>query len=221
MVFAVPYETVADANNLPNVALIPPGDLLFAQARVEVSWTFSGLSLRWITVFQDLNFPDPGATFTPLTYAAQSQSFAVGNIFTLSSEIGEGMSLTVQICLGAEPGSFSVKKYSTYGKADPEEISLTISLSNIPFPCPWCMAPFSDFRMGLSARIQRHDEPFISVTGSASLKVFKTWTISTSFTLGITMGLSWGGFSVSVPTSLGTLNLQLDCSGGLSPQAST
>lgn len=28
--FAVPYESVVDVNNLPNMAVIPPGDLLFA-----------------------------------------------------------------------------------------------------------------------------------------------------------------------------------------------
>lgn len=225
--FAVPYESVIDVNNLPNMAVIPPGDLLFAQLRVEAAGSFSGVAIRWIAVFQDINFPNPGADYNPPGapdyYRASDQNFALGSVITLSSDLAPGVPLTIQMCLGAEPGSFSVKKHSTSGKANPDAMYLTISLSNIPFPCPWCGGPFSNLRLGISARIQPKDnpatpytDPFISLTGSASLTLFEKANVSTSFTLGITTGITWGGISVNVPTDFGTINLQFDSSGGFS-----
>lgn len=218
--FAVPYESVVDANNLPNVAVIPPGDLLFAQARMEASGNFSGMGVQWIAVFQDLNFPNPGAEYNPPGapdhYRASDQSFALGSLITLSADAGAGMKITVQMCLGAEAGSFTVKKHSTSGKANPDAMYLTVSFTDIPFPCPWCVGPIGHPRMGITFRIQPKDDPFISLTGSVSLTLFEDISIGTSFTLGITGGLTWGGFSVSIPTSVGTLNLQFDASGGLS-----
>ncbi len=220
MDFAVPYESVVDVNNLPNMAVIPPGDLLFAQARLEASGTFSGIRVRWVTVFQDLNFPNPGADYDdplspdPDLYDASDQTFALGSVITLSSDAAPGIPVTIQMCLGAKPGSFSVKKYSTSGVADPEAMYLTVSIANIPFPCPWCLGPISNFRVGVSARIQPKDDPFLSVTGSVGLTLFEKASVGTSFTLGITTGLTWGGFSVSIPTNVGTLNLQFDSSGG-------
>ena len=220
LVFSVPYETIVDVNNLPNTVIIPPGDFLFAQARLEASATLSGMTFRWIVVFQDLNFPNPGARFTPLPppgdpvfYTAADQSFALGSLITLSSRVGDGASLSLQMALGATPGSFSVKKYSTYGKADPDAMYLTVSLTNIPFPCPWCLGPISNFRVGVSARIQPKSSPFISLTGSVGLTLFEKASVGTSFTLGITTGLKWGGIYVSIPSDFGTLNLQFDESG--------
>lgn len=212
--FAVPYESVLDVNNLPNMAVIPPGDLLFAQARAEVTGDISGMSVRWIVVFQDLNFPSPGTSFGPLSYTHADQNFALGSLITLSVGASGGVNITVQMCLGAEPGAFTVKKHSTSGKANPDAMYLTVSFANIPFPCPWCTGPISNFRVGISAKIQPKDNPFIALTGSVSLTLYETVTISTSFTLGIATGLTWGGFSVSIPTSVGTLNLQFDSSGG-------
>ena len=52
------------------------------------------------------------------------------------------------------------------------------------------------------------------MTGSASLTLFEDITIGTSFTIGITTGLSWGGFTVSIPSQFGTLNMVFDASGG-------
>lgn len=212
--FAVPYESVVDVNNLPNMAVIPPGELLFAQFRAEVAGTFSGIRVQWILLFQDLNFPNPGADYGPLTYTAADQSFALGSLITLSSDLAPGVPVTIQMCLGAKPGSFSVKKHSTSGKADPDTMYLTVSLTNIPFPCPWCLGPISNLRVGISVRIQPKDDPFISLTGSVSLTLFKKASIGTSFTLGITSGLSWGGISVTIPTDFGTIALQFDSSGG-------
>ena len=214
--FAVPYESVVDVNNLPNMAVIPPGDLLFAQARVEASGNISGMGVQWIAVFQDLNFPNPDTGFSPLGYTAGDQSFGLGSLVTLTAGASGGMKITVQMCLGAEAGSFTVKKHSTSGKANPDAMYLTVSFTDIPFPCPWCGGPIGHPRVGITFRIQPKDDPFISLTGSVSLTLFEDISIGTSFTLGITGGLTWGGLSVSIPTSVGTLNLQFDASGGLS-----
>jgi len=216
--FAVPYESVVDVNNLPNMAVIPPGDLLFAGFRAEATGRFSGIDVRWITVFQDLKFPNPAADYNPPgapdRYRAADQSFALGSLITLSSDMGMGMRLTAQMCLGAEPGAFTVKKHSVSGRANPDAMHLTVSLTNIGFPCPWCIGPFSNLRGAIVAKIQPTDAPFVSLTGSVSLTMYEKATIGTSFTVGLTSGLTWGGFSVGIPTEFGTLNLQFDASGG-------
>jgi len=78
--FAVPFESVTDVNGLPNAAVIPPGDLLFAAARVEASGEVGGFSVRWVSVLQDLNFPNPGAGFPYLHYGVQARASPRGAI---------------------------------------------------------------------------------------------------------------------------------------------
>ncbi|HUT87533.1 MAG TPA: hypothetical protein VMX15_05570, partial [Candidatus Heimdallarchaeota archaeon] len=80
MWFAVPFEAVTDVNNLPNSVIIPPGDIMFVKARVTLSTSISGFSIKTLAMLDDINFPNPGSSYTPLYYPVQSQSFAVGGI---------------------------------------------------------------------------------------------------------------------------------------------
>lgn len=130
--FAVPFESVTDVNNLPNAAVIPPGELLFAEARVMAKGEAGGFNVTWISVLQDLNFPSPGADFPHLSYGVQSQSFAMGSYVTISGIVVEPVRFTLQIGMGAEPGAYSVKGYSASGRAVPGRLYARLSLSPIP-----------------------------------------------------------------------------------------
>jgi len=214
--FAVPFESVTDVNNLPNMAVIPPGDLLFAAARVEATSQVGEFNVRWISVFQDLNFPNPGADFPHLSYGVQSQSFAIGSYITISGTLFEPVRCSLQIGMGAEPGAYSIKGYSASGKVVPGRLYATLSLTQIPIICPFCeeiSIPINDVILGLTFRIEPKDDPFLSLTGSINFKVFDTIRVGTSFTMEIPEGIEWGGISVSAPTELGTLNLHFDPQG--------
>jgi hypothetical protein len=78
--FAVPFEAVLDVNNLPNAVVIPPADPLFVTFRATESWSYAGWSVKQLFMFQDVNFPDPASTFSPLYYPVQSQSCQWGSL---------------------------------------------------------------------------------------------------------------------------------------------
>jgi len=84
MWFAVPFEAVTDVNNLPNSVIIPPGDVLFVKARVTFSTSIAGFNITHLAMLEDINFPNPGSSYTPLYYPVQSQSFAIGSLTSAS-----------------------------------------------------------------------------------------------------------------------------------------
>ena len=214
--FAVPFESVTDVNNLPNAAVIPPGDMLFAQARLEARGKAGEFDVIWVSVLQDLNFPNPSADFPHLSYGVQSQSFAMGSYVTISGPVVDPVRFGLQIGMGAEPGGYQVKGYSKSGKAVPERLYARLTLSPIPVACPYCDSaglPISDVRLGLTVQIEPKDDPFLSLRGSINLKAFDTVRVGTSFSMKLPAGIEWGGFSVSAPTDLGTLNLHFDPQG--------
>lgn len=214
--FAVPFESVTDVNGLPNSAIIPPGRLMFAQARVEAGWRLGDLDVRWVSMFQDLNFPDPGTDFPHLSYPAQSQSFDMGNYVTISGPVVSPVRFSLLIAMGAEPGAYQIKGYSSPGTVVPGRLYARLSFTSIPIVCPYCTAaklPISDITLGITFQIEPEHDPFLSLSGFINLKVFNTISVATSFTMQIPAGIQWGGFSVSAPTNLGTLNLQFDPQG--------
>ncbi len=223
LLFAMPFESVTDIYNLPNAVVIPYGDLLFAGVTFEATLRFTGSTVHWLWTFQDLNFPSPYSVYDPpgwppgepQFYGQEHQQYEMGSVITLSTTIGEGLPLSVQIGLGAQPGSLNVKGYSLPGKVDPNAMYLTVSLSRLGVPCPWCTGPIGEPQIGLSARFKPWGDPLWTLTGSASVVLFEIARASTSFSVSTT-GISWGGISITIPHSLGTLNLQLDASGGLS-----
>lgn len=68
MWFAVPFEAVMDVNNLPNSVVIPPGEILFVKARVTFSTSLAGFTVKNMVMLEDINFPNPGSSYTPLYY---------------------------------------------------------------------------------------------------------------------------------------------------------
>lgn len=223
LLFATPFESVTDKYNLPNAAVIPYGDFLFAGVTLEATLRFGISTVRWTSVLQDLNFPSPGARYDPpgwpdgepKFYGLEHQQFEFGSMITLSTRIADTLPLSVQIGLGAGPGSISVKGYSLSGRADPGRLFMNVFVSGIKLPCSWCDGPVGEPTIGVSARFEPWSETFWSLTGSVSLVMFELARLGTSFSLSNT-GVNWGGISVHIPHTLGTLSVQLDTSGGIS-----
>ncbi len=223
LLFATPFESVIDAHNLPNAVVIPYGDLLFAGAAFDATLRFTNSTVRWNCLFQDVNFPNPYAKYDPpgwppgdpVLYGLGDQEFAMGSLITLSTRVGEGLPLTVQLGLGAEPGSLSVKGYSLSGKANPDRLFVNVFLSGLGVPCPWCGGPIGEPRVGIGIRFEPKSAAFWTLNGSASVVLYEVAMLGTSFSVSTT-GVRWGGFSLNIPHTLGTLNIQLDASGGIS-----
>ena len=214
---AVPFETVIDINQLPNSAIISPGEMLFAAAQVQANWRADMFRISWTSVFQDLNFPNPGVDFPYLHYGIQSQSFALGTVFNVHTTIAESFPINFQVGFGAEPGSFSVKGHSTSVRAVPGRLYIRISITNINLSCPWCAkwAFFADeIRLGLTFSIEPKEAEFMRITGTISCNLYETIHISTSFGMVVPNGIEWNGFSISTKTPVGSLNLHFDAEGG-------
>ena len=211
---AVPFESVADVNNLPNAAVIPPGDMLFAAALVRASWSADPFTINWTTVFQDINFPSPGRDYPELSYGLGDQSFALGSLIRISTTFN-GVGLSLQLGLGAEPGSFAVKGYSTSVRAVRDRFFAVISANNITLGCPWCPGGGSadGLRLGLSFIVEPKGPTFLTLRGSITAVVVDDVRVSTSFSLLVPEKVQWGGFSVSMRTSLGSFSIQLDPEG--------
>lgn len=117
---AVPFETVIDFSGMANSAVIPPGDLLFVKQRLTLEANIFGLKVKNLAILEDVNFPDPGSDFDPLYYGPQSQSFAFGDIISISGRTLGGVYLSSDTGLCADWGSNSVKKYSASGRGNPD-----------------------------------------------------------------------------------------------------
>jgi len=117
--FAVPFEGITDANNMYNTVAIPPGNPLFATARLTTTFNIGDVRFRNLFMFSDVNFPHPGSDFAGLEYGPQSQSFSVGNIFYFSGRTEGGISYSSRTSFCAS-GFTSVKNYSASGGVDPD-----------------------------------------------------------------------------------------------------
>jgi hypothetical protein len=71
-------------------------------------------------MLEDVNFPSPLADFGPLQYPVQSQSFHVGDILTISTEIFDGVRLSSVTNFCANSGTNSIKGWSATGCVDAE-----------------------------------------------------------------------------------------------------
>ena len=207
---AIPFESVLDVNNLPNSAIISPGEMLFAAAQVQASWKVDVFDIRWTSVFQDINFPDPGRDYPYLHYGIQSQSFAMGTVVNVSTTLANDVGVGFQAGFGAEPGGFRVKGYSTSVRAVPDRLYARVSVKNIALDCPWCDswgALIDRVRLGLSFAVEPKEETFMRVGGSIIFNLYKSIRVSTSFNMVVPEGIEWGGISVSAKTPVGSLNL--------------
>jgi hypothetical protein len=126
-VFAQPYGLIVagDGQTIPACYENEPGsgtcDTLFVKKRVEVTLSFGGVTLSNLALFEDVNFPSPGAT-KPLgaVYTAQSQSFGFGDVFTLEGQTPSGITLLFQTGFCAENKSNSIKKHSFSFSVNPD-----------------------------------------------------------------------------------------------------
>jgi len=213
---AMPFESVLDVNHLSNSAIIPPGRMLFAAALLQANWEVDIFHIRLTSVFQDINFPNPGTDYPYLHYDIQSQSFALGTVINVSTTIAENVGLNLQMGFGAEPRGFQIKGRSTSVRAVPGRLYARLSVNNIRLSCPRCDShgvPVDGARLGLSFTIEPKKETFLRVGGSIGFNLYKIIHINTSFTITVPEGIKRGGFSVSAKTPVGTLNLHFDPEG--------
>jgi len=131
MWFAVPFEAVTDVNNLPNSVIIPPGDVLFVKARVTFSTSMAGFNITHLAMLEDINFPNPGSSYTPLYYPVQSQSFAVGSLTSASWRAQMGVSVSASLGINASSSGTSIKGYSATGSAVPGNYFARFGISGI------------------------------------------------------------------------------------------
>ncbi len=209
MWFAVPFEGVTDVNNLPNCVVIPYGDPLFVAARFTASFKLAGFTMRCLLMLQDVEFPNPSASFTPLFYERADQDFGLGSIWTTSWSSPLGSSLSLTLGFNASQSATIIKGYSASGRVDSGECSadwgnyfLNGSIGGIPL-CDMSIGIVSlaDVKMGVAFSVSTSQT--LSATVSISAKVAEDVGFSTSFTLFKDPMTSTG---LSISGSLGCLD---------------
>lgn len=181
---AVPFESVTDVNNLPNSAIIPPGDALFVSARCTFSASVGGFDLEHLVMLDDVNFPGPSGTFDPLHYRGSDQDFDVGSLTSASWRASIGLSMTAQLGLSASAASKSVKGHSAKGSVTPDSSFLRLGVGGIR------LATVSLF--GLGIQDVKLGASFSVATGTAE-----------SFSSDLVIaGEAWHGASISLAISL-------------------
>ena len=189
MWFAVPFEGATDVNNLPNSVVIPYGDPLFVAARFTASFECSGFKTRCLFMLQDVEFPNPGASYTPLFYGRADQDFGLGSILTTSWSSPLGSSLNLSMGFNATQSATIIKGYSASGRVDSGECTpdwgnyfLNAAVGGIPFcDVPFAFGTLTDAHVGFALSVSTTQS--LSGTVSFSAKVTEDVGFSTSFTL--------------------------------------
>jgi len=113
---------------------------MFVKARVTLSTTISGFNITTLAMLEDVNFPNPGSSYTtripgspytPLYYPVQSQSFAVGSLISASWRAQMGVSVSASLGMNASSSGRSVKGYSATGSVVPGNFFARFGLSGI------------------------------------------------------------------------------------------
>ena len=206
MWFAVPFEAVTDVNNLPNSVIIPPADILFVKTRVTLSTSVAGFSVKNLLMLEDVNFPSPGSAFTPLRYPVQSQSFAMGNLTTVSWRAQIGVSVSANIGINASTSGTSIKGYSDTGSVYPDNYFARFAISGIKLGeiQLYDDTSFQNVQLGTSFALTQNP------TQTEATTAFNT-TISLS-------GVLWENVSISssvtlrpYPAKFGGITLSITC----------
>ncbi len=209
--FAVPFETVLDVNNQINVVVIPPGEVLFVKKRFATTFNIAGITVNNLAMFEDVNFPNPNADFAPLFYPPQSQSFAFGDIITISGQTISGINITSTTGICATRQTNSVKKFSASGSVNPACADplvplafdfQTITLSGISF---------GDLQFGANANFVPNVG--VQVGSGFNTSIFNMATLFTNFSLSSASATSLSatsGLSVAIVSDLININLNLD-----------
>ena len=189
MWFAVPFEAVTDVNNLPNSVLIPPGGPYFVTARFTASFECAGFQLRWLSMLEDVNFPNPNASYAPLHYEEANRDVGLGNILYVSWSSPLGATLNITAGLNASPAATVIKGYSASGSVSSGECSpdwgncfLNGSLGGFPL-CNMSLGIVSLTEAKMAFSFSVSTTQTLSATVSISAKVAKDIGFSTSFTL--------------------------------------
>lgn len=236
MWFAVPFEAVTDVNNLPNSVIIPPADIMFVKARVTLSTSLAGFNIRILAMLDDINFPNPGSSYTPLYYRVQSQSFAVGSLISASWRAQMGASLSASLGINASSSGRSIKGYSATGSVVPGNFFARfgisgIKLSDVPLPG----TVFQSVMLGTSFAFtktptQTEGSTAFSTTISLSGQLWDNVGISGSITLrplpatvgGITLSITAEPFRLAFALDTMTLSsMSASISSGLNMGAMT
>ena len=180
--FAVPFEAVTDVNGLANSVVIPDGDAMFVAGRLTATARYNGFTLKQVLLFQDTEFPAPGASFEPLEYPLQSQSFGGGSLTYVSWRAQAGFSVSSVTGINATQASYAIKGHSAIGKVVDGEFSERLSVSGISLPDLSAGAfTLKNPQVGVSALISSTQSPSGTVSFSASIS--NRSSISTSITL--------------------------------------
>jgi len=216
---AVPFEAVLDVNNLPNAVLIPPADPMFVALRCTTSLSSDSWSVKELLMFEDVNFPAPGASFAPLYYPTQSQSYAWGSLTYISWSAPVATSFGAVIGLSASTAPTSVKGYSAVGSVDPDSAFLTLSGNGI-FLGDVAFGPFAASQVQISASTTLTSTQTPALTIGLTGALSDGATISTSLTLndlqplvgGIMLTLKYGPYQAAFALDrLDLTSLSLSC----------
>ena len=206
MWFAVPFEAVMDVNNLPNSVVIPPGDILFVKTRVTFSTSVGGFAVKSLFMLEDVNFPSPGSSYTPLYYPVQSQSFAMGSLTTVSWRAQIGVSVNASIGINASTSGTSIKGYSDTGSVLPDNYFGRFGISGIKLGeiQLYGDTTFQNVQLGTSFTLTQNP------TQTEATTAFNT-TISLSGQLWDNVGISSSITLAPYPPSFGGVTLSITC----------
>ncbi|MCX6092302.1 MAG: hypothetical protein NTX23_05505 [Candidatus Bipolaricaulota bacterium] len=140
-------------------------------------------------MLQDVNFPSPSASFTPLFYELADQDFGLGSILTTSWSSSLGSSVSLALGFNASQSGTVIKGYSASGRVDSGECPADLcnyflngSIGGIPLcDVPIGIATLRDVKMGISFSVSTTQT--LSATLGISAEVAEDVGFSTSFTL--------------------------------------
>jgi len=236
MWFAVPFEAVMDVNNLPNSVVVPPGDILFVKSRISFSTSLAGFTVKNLVMLEDVNFPNPGSSYTPLYYPLQSQSFAMGSLTSVSWRAKIGVSVSTDIGINASRSGASVKGYSAVGRVVPGNMYARFNVSGIKLgDIQLYGTSFQSVQLGTGFAITKTATQTTSTTAfnttiSLSGQLWDNVGISSSITLrpmpatfgGVTLSITADPFRLAFALDTMTLNsMSASVSSGLSMGAMT
>jgi hypothetical protein len=226
---ATPFETVTDVNLMPNTVVIPPGKFLFVKKRLTTVITLGGLTVKNLAIFEDVTFPNPGASYgeadcdgdgdpegtcvlgieTNPANQYQTQSFAFGDLITMTGQTPSGITVSSQVGVCATNAGNPVKKFSAPGSVNPHCATrikprlffdlMTLSISGIPLTA------------GVLVNVN------MSCIQITACKLTNTFSLtggpipfSTSLTFTDLFKVSFGGVRLRVPAGPVTISVGID-----------
>jgi hypothetical protein len=213
--FAVPFEAATDVNNLPNSVVVLPGEVMFVKARTSCTASIAGFNAEQLLMLEDVEFPDPGVAFAPLSYPPESQSFAVGSLTKVTWRAKAGLAIGADLGLSASPNGTGVLGYSDVGSVLPGNVFATFRVGDIRLADIQIYGTgFHAVRLGTSVTFRKKPE---EAAGSTTFNA----TISLSGQLGENLGISssltlrplpavFGGVTISVTSDPFRIAFALD-----------